>query len=205
MPPRRASGITVVPANHASWDDVQAVFGTAGYPFHCQCQRFKLRGRVWWDMPREERAARLREDTDCGHPESDHTSGLVAYLDGEPVGWCAVEPRTEYEKLLSSRIVWTGRTEDKTDGNVWSIVCFATRAGYRRRGITYALAAAAVDYARERGARAIEAYPIFTTAREDITWGEVHVGSHKVFRAVGFREVTRPTKRRAVMRLDFDG
>ena len=204
MPARRATGITVVPANHASWDDLQAVFGTAGYPFYCQCQRFKLPGRTWWDMPREEREARLREDADCGHPRSGQTSGLVAYLDGEPVGWCAVEPRTAYQKLVSSRIVWPGRTEDKKDDGVWSVVCFAVRAGYRGRGITYDLAKAAVEYARKNGARAIEGYPIFTKAGEEITWGEVHVGSHKVFRAVGFREVTRPTKRRAVMRLDFD-
>jgi hypothetical protein len=37
---------------------------------------------------------------DCDHPESATTSGLVAYLDGEPVGWCAVEPRTAYPRLL---------------------------------------------------------------------------------------------------------
>jgi hypothetical protein len=48
----------------------------------------------------EERDFRLRQQTDCGHPESDTTSGLVAYLDGEPVGWCAVEPRTAYKGLV---------------------------------------------------------------------------------------------------------
>ena len=57
----------------------------------------------WATVPAEERAHRLRPQTDCGHPESNTTSGLVAYLDGEPVGWCAVEPRTAYVRLLKER------------------------------------------------------------------------------------------------------
>jgi hypothetical protein len=84
--------VSVVPANEATWDDIQAVFGR-GAAARCQCQRIKLGDHDWYPMPVEERAHRLREETDCGYPESDDTCGLVAYLDGEPVGWVAVEPR----------------------------------------------------------------------------------------------------------------
>src|SRR4029079_15587451 len=115
-------------------------------------------------FPAEERAHRLRAQTDCGHPASDTTSGLVAYLDGEAVGWCAVEPRTAYEGLLrNTRVPWEGRDEDKADDTVWAVTCLFTRAGFRKRGISRALARAAVDFARERHARAIAAYPIATT------------------------------------------
>jgi hypothetical protein len=77
--------LTIVPANEASWEDLQAVF-RRGYPSRCLCQRYKTRGRDWDSdsVPVEERANRLREQTACGHPESGTTSGLVAYLDGEP-------------------------------------------------------------------------------------------------------------------------
>jgi len=93
--------ISVVPANEASWQDLQAVFGTRGPAAGCQCQRYKLRPREYLaGFPAEERAHRLREQTDCGHPDSATTSGLVAYLDGEPVGWCAVEPRRGYTGLV---------------------------------------------------------------------------------------------------------
>ena len=80
--------VTIVPANEASWEDLQAVYGTRGDPSRCYCQRFKMRGREWGaeSVPVEERARRLRAQTDCGHPESDSTSGLVAHLDGGPVG-----------------------------------------------------------------------------------------------------------------------
>jgi GNAT superfamily N-acetyltransferase len=196
------SEISVVPANEASWEDLQTVFGTRGQASRCQCQRYKLRRRESFrSFPAEERAHRLRQQTDCGHPESGTTSGLVAYLNGEPVGWCAVEPRTAYEGLVrNNRVPWEGRTEDKTDDSVWAVTCLFTRAGFRKRGISRALARAAVDFARERGARAIEGYPMTT---KNAILEELHVGTEGVFANAGFKEVSRPTLRRVVMRVEL--
>jgi GNAT superfamily N-acetyltransferase len=196
------SEISVVPANEASWEDLQTVFGTRGQACRCQCQRYKLRRRESFrSFPAEERAHRLRQQTDCGHPESGTTSGLVAYLGDEPVGWCAVEPRTAYEGLVrNNRVPWEGRTEDKTDDSVWAVTCLFTRAGFRKRGISRALARAAVDFARERGARAIEGYPMTT---KNAILEELHVGTEGVFANAGFKEVSRPTVRRVVMRVEF--
>ena len=191
-----------MPANEASFEDLQAVFGTRGQGSRCQCQRYKLQPReLFASFPVEERAHRLREQTDCGHPDSDATSGLVAYLDGEPVGWCAVEPRPEYVGLVRNhRVPWEGRSEDKSDRGVWAVTCLFTRAGYRRRGVSRALALAAVEFARRRGANAIEAYPITTTK---VIEEELHVGTCTTFAGAGFAEVSKPTLRRAVMRIDF--
>ncbi len=163
--------LTIVPANEASWEDLQAVLGTRGDPSRCQCQRYKMQHRESWaSVGAEELAFRFRTQTDCAHPESGTTSGLVAYLDGEPVGWCAVEPRTAYPRLLlKTRVPWEGRAEDKTDDSVWAVTCFVTRTGFRRRGVSRALARAAVDFARERGARALEGYPMVTQPREKFT------------------------------------
>ncbi len=197
--------VSVVPANEASCEDLQAIFGVRGAGSLCQCQRYKLLPRESFaSHPAEERAHRLRTQTSCGHPESDTTSGLVAYLDGEPVGWGAVEPRTTYPSLLRVyRVPWAGRAEDRTDAGVWAVTCFLTRAGFRRRGISYDLARAAVDFARRRGARAIEGYPMITQPGQEITWDELHVGNRSIFAAAGFAEVSAPTKRRVVMRIDF--
>lgn len=196
-------GLTVLPANEASWEDLQAVFGTRGEPGRCRCQWFKVPAARWRALSIDERAAMLREQTECGDPEAPATSGLVAYLDGEPVGWCAVEPRTEYPRLAGGRIPWAGREESKDDAGVWSVTCFVTRVGYRRRGVSRALAAAAVQHARRRGARAVEGYPIIVEEGRELTWGELFVGSRSIFADAGFREVSRPTPRRAVMRVDF--
>jgi GNAT superfamily N-acetyltransferase len=200
-----ARELSILPANEASWDDLRAVFGNRGEAYVCQCQRYKLEPKeAFSKVPVEERAHRLRTQTECGHPRSRTTSGLVAFLDSEPVGWCAVEPRVAYFGLMRNfKVHWQGRSEDKADDTVWSVTCFVVRAGYRRRGISYALARAAVDFARERGARALEGYPMLVQPGRDITWGELHVGSRSIFDAAGFAEISRPSKRRVVMRIDF--
>jgi GNAT superfamily N-acetyltransferase len=197
--------ISIVPANAASWKDLETIFGTRGEGFICQCQRYKLQPReAFKSYPVAVRADRLRRQTNCGRRNAGATSGLVAYRDGEPAGWCAVEPRPAYAGLLRVyRVPWLGRDEDKTDETVWAATCFFTRAGYRRQGISHALACAAVDFARERGARALEGYPMIVRRGQDIPWGELHVGSRGIFVAAGFTEVARPTPRRAVMRIDF--
>lgn len=197
------TGIRIVPANEASWEDLQAIFGARGDSARCQCQWYKIPSAEWRSVPVEERRFRLRDQTDCGFPGGP-TTGLVAYLDGEPAGWCNVEPRPSFDRLVTMRLTWAGRQEDRTDDGVWSVVCFVTRAGYRKRGVMRALTAATVDFARQRGARAIEAYPMITEPEVDIPWGELHHGSRGAFAAAGFREVVQPTKRRVVMRIDFD-
>ncbi len=196
------SDVRVVPANEAAWEDLQAVFGTRGAASRCWCQRFKLAPRESFGaVPDEERAFRLRQQADTDHPESDDTSGLVAYLGDEPVGWCAVEPRPAYVGLVRVfRVPWEGRDEDRTDPSVWAVTCLLTRAGFRRQGVSRALVAAAVDHARSRGAHALEGYPMTTT---DVIAEELHVGTLATFEAAGFRVVSRPTLRRAVVRIDF--
>jgi hypothetical protein len=66
--------------------------------------------------------------------------------------------------------------------------------------VVRALARAAVDVARERGARAVEGYPMTTTGAIQ---EELHVGTERTFADAGLAVVGRPTPRRVVMRLDF--
>jgi GNAT superfamily N-acetyltransferase len=202
--PITAERLTILPASEASWDDLTAIFGTADYPSRCLCQRFKVVGWIWRDSTHQQRTASLRAQTACGDPDAATTSGLVAYVDGEPAGWVAVEPRTAYPKLRTSPVPWRGRNEDKDDDVIWAVTCFVVRKGYRGRGLTYHLAEATIEFARQRGARALEAYSMLTQAGKEITWGELHVGARQVFADAGFVEVSHPTPRRVVMRIDFD-
>lgn len=200
---RHAEDFTIVPANEASREDLHAIFGNRGYAAACQCQRFKTGPAGWSEVSLVERMAALERETRCGYPSAKTTSGIVAYLDGEPVGWCAIEPRTAYPRLPPQRVVFKKRGEGKDDPTVWAVACFATRAGYRRQGITRVLAQASVAFARERGARALEAYPMISEPGVEITWGESHVGTRNIFEDAGFEEISHPTPRRVVMRIDF--
>ena len=200
----RPEDFTIVPANEASWQDLQAIFGMRGYTAQCQCQRFKTGPSGWSEVSLPERMAALERETHCGYPSAKTTSGLVAYLDGKPVGWCAVEPRTAYRRLPPQRVAAKPRGEDMADPTVWAVTCFATRAGFRRQGVSRALAAATPTFAQARGARALEAYPMITEPGQDVTWGETHVGTRSIFEAAGFTEVHRATLRRVVMRIDFE-
>ncbi|WP_216843473.1 GNAT family N-acetyltransferase [Phytoactinopolyspora alkaliphila] len=198
------ASVRIVPANQASWEDVEAVFDTKDYAGRCRCQRFKVVGWIWRDSTYDERVAMSQAQTACGDPNAASTSGLVAYIDDEPAGWVAVEPRIAYPKLRTLRVPWSGRDEDKDDAGVWVVTCLIVRKGFRGRGLTYLLARATIDYARERGARVLEAYPMITQPGKEITWGELHVGARQVFEEAGFAQVHHPTPRRVIMRVDFE-
>ena len=139
---RMSESVRIVPANQATWDDVRAIFGARGTGQRCFCQRYKLHRREsFGSFPDEERAERMREQTEVGNPESETTSGLVAYVDDEPVGWCAVEPRPSFHGLVrNNRVPWEGRDEDPADETVWAVTCLFVRAGYRKQGISAELA-----------------------------------------------------------------
>jgi GNAT superfamily N-acetyltransferase len=195
--------IKIVPANEASRTDLELIF-SAGEGHGCQCQFFKLDDEEWrGSVGIDERAERLCKQTGCGDQQARSTSGLIAYHADEPAGWCAVEPRTAYPRLLRMRVPWTGRDEDKTDDAVWAVTCFVVRRGHRHRGIATALALATVDFARQRGAIAVEGYPRVTRTGEETGDAFLYVGSRNLFAAAGFQEVSRPTSRRVVMRVDF--
>ena len=196
----------VVPANEASWEDLRLIFGDSGYAYHCQCQRYKMGQAGYAPQPWEARAEALRGQTNCDRPDAAETSGLVLYLDGEPAGWVAVEPRVNYRIFQINEptaTVWKGRKEDRFDPDVWSVTCFRVRKEFQGLGLTYPMCAAAVDFARERGARILEGYPIVTDGAGNITWGEVFVGPLGAFLEAGFEVVHEPSKRRRVVRIEF--
>jgi GNAT superfamily N-acetyltransferase len=186
--------VTISPVGDELFDDVQTVLGTRGQPARCQCQGYR---QGWYDQQSDNVPGRrelLRDQVGEGH-------GLLAYLDGEPVGWCSLAPRCDYRFLRQT--TWKGRTEDRDDPGVWAVTCFVTRAGFRHQGIMRAMTGGTIDLARDRGARTVEAYPMKPAPGKDVTWGEMHVGALSAFLAAGFRIVHAPSLRRAVVRYDF--
>jgi GNAT superfamily N-acetyltransferase len=144
---------------------------------HCWCLSHRLRAREI-----EELGGGSREQAMRALCEREHPPGVVAYRDGEPVGWCNVGPRAEITRLSGSRLI---RPVD--DLPVWSIVCVVVRAGHRRQGVTAQLLEGAVAYAASHGAPAVEAHPVDPPDRMDQTMA--FVGTRPMFERAGFRVV----------------
>jgi GNAT superfamily N-acetyltransferase len=191
---RKCVVLTVCPVSEALFDDVQTVFGTRGQAARCQCQGYRLGWYAQHSDNVEGRRELLRDQVSEGH-------GLLAYFDGEPVGWCSVAPRCDYSFLRQT--TWKGRSEDKADASVWAVTCLVVRAGFRHQGVSRALVASTVGLARDGGARAVEAYPMKPAPGKDVTWGEMHVGKLSTFLEAGFQVVHVPSLRRAIVRYDF--
>jgi GNAT superfamily N-acetyltransferase len=189
--------VTIRAVNQISWSDTETVFGTRGDPASCWCQYFKITNAQWREGGRERCAADLRAQVN----NDPVAPGLVAYLDNEPVGWVAVEPRPHYSQLFRGKVVSVGSGEPADDDSVWAITCFVVRTGYRRRGLARHLVAAAVDHAWASGARVIEGYPVDVAEKPKVSAAELYHGTVSLFRAAGFTLDARPIPGRALMSL----
>jgi GNAT superfamily N-acetyltransferase len=115
--------------------------------------------------------------------------GVLAYADGQAVGWCSIAPREEFGRLETSRAL--ARLDDQP---VWSVVCFYIDARFKHQGLGTRLLLGAVDYARSQGATTVEAYASKPGDRDPFT------GFEAMFAAAGFTRL-RDTGRRSIWRL----
>ena len=191
-----ASSIEIVPLTRDRWADVTALFDEGGDPRTCSCMFWRVRSKDWSFADAAEAREAFRSLVEAA---SDPAPGLLAYADGRPVGWVSVAPREDYGRLANSRV------RPKLDEvPVWSIVCFVVSRSARGQGLTTRLLDAAMDYAVERGAPALEAYPV------DVGDGRVpaavgYTGLLSTFLAAGFHVVhqidsPQATVRRVIVR-----
>lgn len=202
--------VRVEPLTADRWDDAVAVFGTRGDPASCWCQFFRLGGQQWRQSTAQSNREALRSQ--CLDAQAGRTPapGLLAYVGDEPAGWVAVAPRQTYPRLGRSRALTSllaaeiapGDSEERGDRGepVWSVTCFVVRIGFRRRGVAAALLDAAVAYAAEHGAAAVEGYPVDVAPGERRVSSEPYHGTRSTFAAAGFAEVGRTSPARPVMR-----
>jgi GNAT superfamily N-acetyltransferase len=177
------------PLTPSRWPDFERLFGTRGACGGCWC--------MWWRQTRAEFEARHGEGNRRAMRrivESGEVPGILAYLDGDAVGWCSVAPREQYASLERSRIL--RRLDDRP---VWSIVCLFVAKAHRGSGMAEALIRGAVDYAASRGASIVEAYPTVPRGRRlaDIS---SFMGVPRLYEKAGFRLHARPSAAKAVMR-----
>jgi GNAT superfamily N-acetyltransferase len=126
---------------------------------------------------------------------SGRVPGLLAYIDGTPTGWMAIEPRENYPVLNNSRVL---KVVDKIP--VWSITCFFVTKEYRHRGISVDLVRAAIEHVAMQGGKVIEGYPVEVLTEKRSPPMFVYTGLASAFKKVGFKEVCRRSAKRPIMR-----
>ncbi|HXI46061.1 MAG TPA: GNAT family N-acetyltransferase [Candidatus Acidoferrales bacterium] len=191
--------IRVEPLTDATWEPLAALFREGGDPRWCWCQFWRLRSKDFSRLKVPELRDRLHEQA-----ASDLAPGLVAFDGERAVGWVSLGPRDSFQRVVHSKVI------PKIDERpVWSIVCFAVSETARGRGVGRALLDAAVAFAREAGAEALEAYPVEVPAGSTIPAESAFGGTLPMFRRAGFRVVadraSDPSKvhPRVVVRLDL--
>lgn len=168
--------------------DIETVFGERGVARRCFCMHWRRPdGGHQNNLDNKERYA---EVVAAGPPP-----GLIGYISDEPRGWVQVGPRSHFPTISRSRLL------QPVDGaDVWSINCFVVRVGHRSQGIGRGMLAAAIRYAKDRGATVVEAYPV---DGERTSVVDYFTGTLAMFEDEGFVELIRRNETRPIVRLTF--
>ena len=175
------------PLTPETWADLEEVFDLPGGSIvrGCWCMFYRRSGKP---APGTDNKRELCDLVDGGV-----APGLVGYVDGAPVGWISLGPREDYHRLRRSPIM-----KPVDDQPVWSVVCTYVGKAYRGRGVQHRLLDAAIRYARAKGVRLLEAYPVDKPqpSHDDFMF----FGSRSLYEKAGFTEVVRRSPTRVVMR-----
>lgn len=180
------------PLTPERWGHLETLFGARGACGGCWCMLWRLKRSEFEKQKGDTNKAAFKAVVDSGE-----APGILAYANGNAIGWCAVAPRETYPALDRSRVL--KRIDDKP---VWSIVCLFIAKEFRRKGVSVELLKAAAKYVRKRGGRLVEGYPV--EPRKDsmpdvFAW----TGVASAFLKAGFVECERRSETRPIMRRDL--
>ncbi len=186
--------LTLRPLTPSRFPDLEAIFEARGCSVArgCWCMFYRRTGNPA-PPPRMSRAAANRKDLK-GLVDAGEFIGLIGYEGKVPVGWISLGPREGYRKLERSPVM-----KPVDDKPVWSIVCFVVPSEHRGKGVAREMLRGAIEYARKKGAKLLEAYPVDKDRRshDDSMW----FGAKSMYDEAGFEEVARRKPTRPLVRL----
>ena len=173
-----AATLEIAPVTPERWPDLAELFATDRESAGCSCMWFRVPPKVFTANGSDGNRAAMEEIV-----AADEVPGLLAYEAGRPVGWISLAPRRQFPRIQTS----AGGVV--TEEAVWSVVCFLIAPGRRGEGVASALLSAAVGFARDHGAKVLEAYPIERDSR--ISNADAYTGPRSMYERAGFRETGR--------------
>jgi len=177
------------PLTDMRWADFEKLFGERGACGGCWCMWWRLRHSEFEKQKGDGNKRAMKQIVHSGE-----VPGILAYAEGNPIGWCSVAPREVFPRLERSRTL--KRPDDQP---VWSVVCFFIARPARRQGLTVKLLKAAIEYVATQGGKIVEGYPVEPKegkTPDAFAW----TGLASAFRKAGFREVHRPSPTRPIFR-----
>jgi len=185
----RHPDLKIHPATPGRWAHVEALFGKRGACGGCWCQSWRKKAKDFHADTGEKNRRSLRKIIERGG-----APGLLAYLDGKPIGWVAVAPRGVYVRLLDSKVL---RPLDEKP--VWSVSCLFILRPWRRKGVSVKLLKAAAEFVKRKGGRIIEGYPVVPYA-EKVPDAFAWTGLLRCFDKAGFKIAGRWSDSRPIVR-----
>jgi len=186
---KKLKGLKFHPLTPKRWKDFEKLFGERGACGGCWCMLWRLSRSVFEQQKGEKNKKAMKRIVDSGE-----VPGILAYSEGQPVGWCALAPRERYPALERSRIL--KRIDDEP---VWSVICFFIAKPHRQKGVSIELLKAAVEYAKKHGAKIIEGYPI-QPKKDKMPEVFAYPGLASAYRKARFSEMLRRSETRPIMR-----
>jgi GNAT superfamily N-acetyltransferase len=177
------------PVTKERWNDFEKLFGEKGACAGCWCMYWRLKQSVLDAQKGNGNKRAMKKIIGSGK-----IPGILAYSEGEPIGWCSVAPREEFSKLDNSRIL-----KPVDEKSVWSVVCFFIHKDHRKKGLSIALLNAAKKYVKSSGGKILEGYPI-EPRKDKMPDAFAWTGISAAFQSAGFKEVARRSETRPIMR-----
>jgi len=165
------------------------LFGEKGACAGCWCMYWRLKQSVLDAQKGNGNKRAMKKIIGSGK-----IPGILAYSEGEPIGWCSVAPREEFSKLDNSRIL-----KPVDEKSVWSVVCFFIHKDHRKKGLSTALLNAAKKFVKSSGGKILEGYPI-EPRKDKMPDAFAWTGISAAFQSAGFKEVARRSETRPIMR-----
>lgn len=185
----RELNLEIYPLDDSRWNDFEKLFGKRGACGGCWCMAWRLKASEFNRQKGEGNKLAMHSLV-----KQNEQIGLLAYVDGEPVGWCAVAPRENYPRLENSR-VWK-RVDDNP---VWSISCFFIAKAFRRKGLSLELVKGAISFCKANQVKIIESYPVVPYS-EKIPDSFAWTGFPDIFEKAGFVMAERRSPSKPIMR-----